>query len=120
MILRTLDYRRVKKLVAWQPIISNKIIYLIDEGPNEDIGLWSLHKHLKGLMIHADMTLKCRGKRAVESAVNAFKWIFKNTDNKIIYAEISVENRTASYIAIASGMKFTHHNNEDRFYEVKP
>ncbi len=119
MISRTFDYRRVKRLVSWPPIISREIIYLIEENNGDDIGLWSFHKHLVGVMIHADMTLKCRGKRAVESAVNAFKWIFDNTDNKIIYAKISVKKPAASYIALASGMKFTHKNNEDRFYEVK-
>ena len=115
MIYRTFDYRRLKRLVNWPPIISRESIYLIEENNGDYIGLWSFHKHLVGVMIHADMTLKCRGKRAAESAVNAFKWIFENTDNKIIYAKISVEKREASYIAIASGMKFTHHNNEDRF-----
>ena len=115
MITRTFDYRRVKNIVEWPVVVSKDIIYLSDD----DKGIWTVHDYKDGVMIHADMTLKCRGKRAVESAKNAFKWIFENTENKIIYAKISIEKPAASYIAIASGMKFTHNNNEDRFYEVR-
>lgn len=114
MIARTFDYRKVKKLLNHPLMISRQIIYLVDG----DIGLWSFHKYLDGLMIHADMTLKCRGKRAVESAVNAFKWIFSNTESEIIYAEIPFDKRCASYIAVQSGMKYTHSDEENRFYEV--
>ncbi len=119
MISRSFDYRRIKKIVKWQPIISQEIIYLIESSNDEDLGLWSFHKHLNGLMIHADMTLRCRGRRAIESAINAFKWIFDNKKSEIIYAEIEFEKRDASYIAIQSGMKYTHSDNENRFYEVR-
>lgn len=115
MIARTFDYRKVKKLLNHQMVISRKIIYLLDD----DIGLWSFHKYLDGLMIHADMTLKCRGKRAIESAFNAFKWIFSNTDHEVIYAEIPFDKQAASYVATQSGMKYTHSDNDNRFYEVK-
>lgn len=119
MISRTFDYRRVKRLVSWQPIISEEFIYLVEASPKGDVGLWSFHKHLDGLMIHADMTLYCRGQRAIESAVNAFKWIFENTKNKIIYAEIDFETRDACYVAVQSGMRYTHSDDNNRFYEVR-
>lgn len=115
MIDRTFDYRKVCKLAPWKPIISREIIYLIED----DIGLWSFNKYLDGVLIHADMTRNCRGRRAVESAKSAFKWIFNNTDHEKIYAKIHVDKKAASCIAISSGMEFMHENDEHRFYEVK-
>jgi len=118
LIERSFDYRRINRLVVWPLIISSRIIYLIESNGSGDIGLWTFHNYEDGLMIHADMTLDCRGQRAVESAKNSFKWIFDNSEIKKIYARISVENRAASFIAISSGMKFFYCDKHFRFYEV--
>lgn len=114
MITRTKDYRIVKKLASWQPIISNEVIYLTED----NAGLWAFHEHLDGLMIHAEMGVNCRGKAAIESAKRAFDWIFKNTDKTIIYAAIPKERKAACYMARWSGMKFTHEDDKQRYYEV--
>ena len=118
MIERTFDYRRVKRLAPWQPLISNEVIYLIDRQDNEDVGLWSFHKAFDGLMIHADMGLKCNGKKAIESAKAAFKWIFKNISCGVIYASIPKENKAACHTAVKSGMNFNHTEHNKRFYKV--
>ena len=115
MIERTFDYRKVKKILGINPLISNEIIYLLES----NIGLWIFHKYLNGLMVHADMTPECRGKRAVESAKNAFKWVFQNTNTKIIYAGIPKKNKPACHSAVGSGMNFTHEDENKRYYEVE-
>ena len=114
MISRCSDYRLIKKIVPWNPVISSKIIYLTED----NIGLWTFHKHIDGVKIHADMGIKCRGRKAVQSAKSAFKWIFENTSFKKIYAEIPKENKPACRIAAWSGMDFTGVNNNRRCYEV--
>lgn len=114
MINRCFDYRLIKKLVPWQPIISNKIIYLTED----NVGIWSFHKYRDGVKIHADMGVKCRGKKAIESAKSAFQWIFKNTEFKKIYAEIPIQNKPACHVAVYSGMQFINENNNRRCYEV--
>lgn len=115
MIERTFDYRKVKKIAPWQPIISREVIYLLDN----DKDLWAFHKYLDGLMIHAEMSVNTRGGKARESAKRAFGWIFKNTKAKTIYAGIPEDRKRACYMAILSGMKFTHVNENKRFYKLE-
>jgi len=115
LIERTKDYRIVKKIASWNPIISSEIIYLLDN----DINLWTFHEYLDGMMIHANMSIKCRGKLAVESAKRAFKWIFENTTTEIIYAGIPDDRKKVCYMAVRFGMEFTHKNENKRYYEVK-
>jgi len=93
MIERTKDYRIVKRLLNHNPVISTKFIYLLD-GDN----LWSLHEDQDALRIHADMTDK-KGKDVIQSAKDAFEWVFKNTNYKKIVARIPKENRKACFIA---------------------
>ena len=114
MIERTFDYRKVRKIASWKPIISSDVIYLLDD----DQDLWAFHEHLDGLMIHAELSVNRRGKDAVISARRAFKWIFENTDAKKIYAVIPDDRKAACYMARWSGMKFTHKEDTERCYEV--
>lgn len=114
MIERTFDYRQIKRHVWWQPVISREVIYLVDDG----FGLWALHEHLDGLMIHVEMAVHCRGKSAVEKGRQALKWVFDNTDVKTIYARIPAENRPACHNAVYAGMIFTHEKDDERFYEI--
>jgi hypothetical protein len=118
MIERTFDYRRILRLVPWSPVISRKFYYLIAKGKGKDLGLWSFQPDRDGLRIHADLGPECRGKDAVESARAAFKWIFENTVNKIIYAGIPEENKPACLVASRAGMKFIRNENGRRKYEV--
>ncbi len=114
MIERTFDYRKVKKVAPWAPIISSEMIYLLDDADD----LWTLHEYKDGVMIHADMSGKRRGKAARESAKRAFDWIFENTEAEIIYAEIPKDRKKVCYMATWSGMNFTHETETKRCYEV--
>lgn len=107
----TNDYRLVKKLLGRDPLISPKFVYLVDGQ-----GIWTLHDHQDGLMIHADMPPGQRGEKARESAREAFEWVFDNTPAKAIYAEIPKSNRPACFMAAWAGMKFTHENEDLRCY----
>jgi len=118
MIERTFDYRRVRRLAGWPLVISAKVIYLIETDGKHDLGLWTLHKYKYGYRIHADMGPKCRGRKAVESAKAAFKWIYNNTVKKYIYAGIPVDNKAAHRIATHAGMRFTGENKNERFFEM--
>ena len=110
MINRTFDYRIVKRILNHDPWISNKVIYLLDDG-----NLWSLHKDGDYLRIHANMVNK-KGKDVIESAKAAFKWIFNNTDTQKIVARIPKENRKACFIA-RQCMNFIS-DDDRRHYEV--
>lgn len=88
-------------------IISSECFYLLETNGKEALGLWSLHKHQDGVMIHADMGPKCRGRKAIESFKSAVDWIFRNTNFTKIYAGIPKENRAACRMASLAGMRFT-------------
>lgn len=114
MIERTFDYRVVKKMVDWNVVVSRNVFYLIYNG----IGLFTFHKHRDGLMIHADMGKKCRGKKAIQAVEEAFDWILQNTGIKNIYAEIPEDRKTACYMASFCGMDFEHILNNLRCYKI--
>lgn len=71
----------------------------------KDLGLWVLEPVVGGLMIHVRMGEGCRGRRAVESAKNAFKWVFGNTGFDRIYAVIPNDRRAAQFMASWAGMR---------------
>lgn len=120
MIHRCKDYRRIKKLIFWEPVfISDKIIYLVETQDGKDLGVWSLHKYLDGYMIHADMGQDCRGKRGKNSMLSAFKWMFDNMAIANIYAKVNRSHKAAQRMATMAGMVFTHSNNDNRFFQVK-
>lgn len=118
MIHRTFDYRIVNRFASWPVPITSENFYLMENNGKKDLGLWALHKHKDGVMIHADMGLKCRGRKAIESAKNAFKWIFTNTHFKKIYAEIPNENLPACRVASLAGMRFTGLNKNLKCFEL--
>ena len=118
MIERTQDYRRARRLAGFPLTISSEVVYLIEREGGEDLGLWTLHKHKDGLMIHADMGLKCRGRKAIESLKMAFGWVFKEFGVNTIYAGIPQENKPSCQVAVKAGMNYTGLNNNLRFFEV--
>jgi len=114
MIERTLDYRKVCRLAPWKPMISSEnAIYLLDDKVN----LWAFERYIDGWMIHAQMSLECRGRKAVESAKRAFKWIADNTGSRNIYAGIPVDKKPACYVASWAGMQYSHTKDNKRFYK---
>jgi len=121
MIERSLNYRRIKKLIDWPLIVSSKIIYLIESDKSGDKGVWSFFKNndgSNGYMIHADMGKNCRGKRAIQSARIAFKWIFDNTGADFIKAEISRERIDVCSMAYHAGMKSFGLKNNLRHFKI--
>lgn len=114
MIERTFDYRKVCRLAPWKPVISSEdAVYLLDD----EVNLWAFERYMDGWMIHAQMSLECRGRKAVESAKRAFNWIVENTGMINIYAGIPVDKKTAWFVASWSGMKYTHTADNKRFYK---
>lgn len=108
MIERTLDYRRVKKIVEWPLTISREIIYLIDVKDGKDLGVWSFFKNVDGsnsYVIHADLGAMVRGRKAIESAKAAFKWIFDNTKIDFIIASVEKHRKDVCYMAVYAGME---------------
>jgi len=114
MIERSFDYRKIQKMAPWQPVISSKIIYLIDE----KYGLWILHKYLNGLEFHVEMNTRCRGKEAIKQGRKALKWVFDNTDISVIYANVSKVQKHVCYYARQLGMKFIYEKNIIRSYKI--
>ena len=114
MIERTFDYRKVVRLAPWKPLISSeKAIYLLDDKVN----LWAFERYLDGWMIHAQMSVECRGRKAVESAKRAFQWIVENTGMIFIYAGIPISKKPACYVASWAGMEYSHFKDNKRFYK---
>lgn len=118
MIERTQDYRILNRLLPWQPDISNEVFYLLEVEKGEPVGVWSCYQFDKKVIIHADMGPKCRGKKAIDSAKRAFKWLFKNVPIDIICANIKKERKAACQIAARSGMELVCMENELKFYKV--
>ena len=104
MIKRCFDLRRVKLLAPdWPLSISRKVFYLVEEQDGEDLGVIVFVPTKGGLMMHVEMSEKCRGKQALEAYREAFRWIFENTDCETIIGEIPVDNRAAHVMARRSG-----------------
>lgn len=113
------DFRRVKKFLSREIDISRENFYLMEVQNGEDLGVWHLHPCLDGVCIHADLGDKCRGKDAVASARDVFEWIFQNTHNKIIYAAIPEEVRTACMVATWAGMTYQVTEQNCRLYSIE-
>jgi len=131
MIEHCTDYRRVKRLADANPISEDKpwklaiwrdVKYLIetDDDTGEDLGVWCFEpddEKENGFLMHAAMGPKCRGKRAVSSALDAISWLFDNTDACGIIAPINVKTRGACVIAISTGLKpMGEHGDMRRYY----
>lgn len=120
MIERSMDYRRIKKLVNWPLAISSEVIYLIEKIGDKDEGLWSFFKRDdNSYLIHGDMKPEFRGKKAIESGKAAFRWIFENTGVDFIKAEIEKDNMKACHAASWSGMKNLGTEGDFRHFKIK-
>jgi len=101
------DYERVRRL-ANEPVIKSPMVgYLIEKQGDEDIGLWTIHRYRQTgcVQVHVDMTPKCLGRKAIDSAKRLFKWVFDNLGCPSVFAEIPKGNKLACLIAVQSGMK---------------
>lgn len=116
MIERCEDYRRLNRLME-RVMISHDVFYLVERDGNEDIGVWCLHEWQDGLLMHADMGEKCRGKAARDSGRNALRWIAENTGFSKIYAHTEV--KAAQMMAVLIGLKFLYDKGPQRYYGIE-
>ncbi len=119
MIERCFDYRRIKKFPAWHVLISDEVYYLMEIKCGKDLGLWTFHPWFDGLLIHANVGDECRGRDAVASAKDAFKWIFENTGCRKIYAAIPNDKRPAQFVASWAGMTWQYNDETKRYYKIE-
>lgn len=119
MIERCQDYRRVKKFLASDMVVSDKIIYLMETKDDKDLGVWTMDPFLDGFNVHAKMGPECRGRKAVASLRAAFEWVFENTGHDKIYAAIPNSKRAAQMVASWSGMVAVKTNETHRGYIMK-
>lgn len=116
------DYSRIRRLASEPVIVSNRVGYLIEKENGEDVGLWTIHRYRQTgcVQVHADMTSKCLGKKAIDSAIRLFEWIFNNLGGNSIFAEIPKDNKSACVIAALSGMGYIGMTDDNyRIFEVK-
>ena len=64
------------------------------------------------------MGRECRGTAAVESAKQAFQWVFNNTTHKNIFAVIPEDNRAAQLVANWSGMQCKRIDDGNKIYQI--
>lgn len=128
MIERTEDYRRVKRITEanpisadspWDLIISRDFFYLIEVQDGKDVGVWCFEPDVTaGHFIHTAMTPECRGKAAVNSALNAFAWMYENTDADQIIAPISIPLRHSQIIARSTGLDYIGNQDGNKLYKM--
>lgn len=115
-IERTQDYRRVKRLLDTNPsegetyadlIISHKVFYLIEVKNENDVGVWFFVPMDNGVYeMHGTMSSACRGKDAVDSGLDAIRWIYENTDADNIIAPVPIHLKHAQRIPRAAGLVY--------------
>jgi len=104
---------------GWLVNITPTCYYLMEVQDGKDKGVWGFHRFLDGLMVHVYMNEEYRGRCAAKSAIDAFDWIFSNTDTRIIYALIPDINRKAQFLAVFAGLSFIYNDqNGNRCYKL--
>lgn len=130
MIERVTDYRRVKKITdanpissdnPWQILALDDVFYLVEVEDGEDLGVWCLEpetgmrSHGRYLM-HSAMGPRCKGKRAVESGLDAIGWLFEHTDADVVVAPVPAELRHARLIPLTAGLSPIGEHNGSKLY----
>lgn len=106
MIEATKDFRRVKRVWPNPMEIGGDCHYLMETTDGRDGGVWAFYPFDNGFMVHVNLGRECRGKMAKTSAMNAFDWIWRNTDVSVIYAAIPEERKDVCLFAQAVGFGF--------------
>lgn len=119
MIEHCRDFRRVKKVWDGKISISSAYYYLLEVKNGEDVGCWCFQPYGEELIIHVNLSLKCRGKAAAKSAVNAIKWIFDNTEYDVIHAYPPYDKKAAQRLAVFVGFEFMFEKNGNRCYKLE-
>jgi len=118
MIERCTDYRRIKKFPDWRMCVSDEFYYLMDTNDGADLGLWTFYEEEGVMVMHASFGLGCTGKYIKNSAKDAIKWMFENTDYNAIWAAISNDKKSAQFMAICVGMEFMYKDDGARYYKI--
>lgn len=122
---RTKDYRRVKNItdqnpideqVEWQLVISSRYIYLVENDGEKDVGVWCFEPYEGRYLMHTAMTKDCRGKKAIDSGLNAIGWLFENSEVDAILAPVPKRLRHAQIIPRRGGLKVHHEDDRIRTY----
>jgi hypothetical protein len=82
----------------------------------ELVGCFPLNFHIDCTEIHVAFMPEFRGKFAIESAKDAFRWVWDNTSYHVIAADI--EDPHVARFAESCGMKFTGTRYEVRKWAV--
>ena len=106
MIEATKDFRRVKRVWPNPIDIGRNCHYLMERVDDRDLGVWVFYSVDDGLMVHVNLGEECRGRMAKMSAMNAFDWIWYNTETPVIYAAIAEDKRNVHLLAQAVGFDF--------------
>lgn len=118
LIERCTDYRRIKKFPDWRVCVSDEFYYLMDTKDGADLGLWTFHEEEDGAAMHASFGLGCTGEYIKNSAIDAIKWMFENTNYNVIYAAIPNDKRPAQIMAKCVGMEFMYKDDDTRYYKI--
>ncbi len=104
----TSNFRRIKRIAhEWDMTISDGIYYLAVTEGGEDIGALCFHPcDERGLLMHVQMTDKCRGAKASQAYKAAFDWMFENTDCDILRGRIPGDTRAARVMARHVGANY--------------
>lgn len=122
---RTQDYRRVKRVAdanpmkdrdEWNLVISSRYIYLIENDGENDLGAWCFEPHEDRYLMHAAMGPDCRGRKAIDSGLDAIGWMFENSDIDAILAPVPKRLRHAQIIPQRAGLKVYDEDDSIRTY----
>lgn len=122
---RTQDYRRVKRVTdanpmqdrdEWNLVISSRYIYLVENDGEKDVGVWCFEPHEDVYLMHTAMTKDCRGKKAIDSGLNAIGWLFENSEVDAILAPVPKRLRHAQIIPRRAGLKVYDDDGRIRTY----
>jgi len=117
MIEKSKDFRRIKNVFDGPINIGGH--YLIETEDGKDLGAWGFYPIDDGLEVHVTLSPECRGRKAAQSARNAFNWIWKNTDSSVIYAAIPFDKKPVMMLANLVGFNFIFSNEQNRCYKLE-
>ena len=119
MMIRSQDYRRIKKLTDHKLIVSRDAFYLIVVASGIDVGLMVFHPYKNAVLMHVEMSKGYRGRLASNAYLEAMEWIFENTAYDVIYGEIPQDNRAAHLMARKTGARFDGIEDGLRLYSMR-
>ncbi len=125
---RTQDYRRVKRLTLANPIdedtpwdltISRNVFYLIEVKDGQDVGVWCFEPENNGdYVMHTAMSPACRGKAAIDSGLDAIRWLYEHTEANNIIAPVPKRLKHAQRIPRAAGLVYEGTQDDSKIYKM--